>query len=888
MPTMGRGDPLDDPELDAIDRCLDDLDLTGAQERLARLGPGGEHADVAPYFVARLLFLKGKLDQQGVVERLREVLARVGYFPRAAALLYEAEAGFLLRPEGLPPPSSPLGPGLSAAPMSPAPTTRVRTPPDSAWAAPSTSPEPHMDGEPETHREIERRFAPTEPRQPMAPVVQPSGPVEPLRRRVRSYTPVGGMDAVKWASELPAPAFSQYPEIPRGPRVPAFESNRAPPSYRPGEESIALEPPHTKRALPTDAGRYSQRPNLREVTHDRRGQPHRAGPLSGPKRERLRDPRRDPSAPPDPPSTRQSAPPRAVDRGQAAPGLPPLLELTVLVDQGQFVRVIATINRAAPDIPPEYALLRCRALAGAGYTDQAFDALAELIAIAEIPVEVRAGAARLFVELGEPEQGLRHAIEALQQDAESRLSRLTYALAAIRCARRKPDDALLVKAERALETFRGGRAGPHAAITLALQACVLSGLGEAERALQAAERALTFDPHSVDALSAIVEASTALGREAEARGAWKRLAGLAPDEADVLLTRHPALGAEVAAAVPDPGSFEPWDAVEIAVAHGSRSSAMEAVEKLAEEYVARMSKGASQSGLAAMATVASAFLTRAPVLSAFAPFDLSLWSIERIEAALDVLYGKEPRPRLRTDEGALRLLVGSYLGEAIRIAREGRWEGRLAELQKAKVLVGEQYWYPFQAVSARLHSGGRSRLVDGLRGALALRGSAPWQSTVPNPVSPPIPWGQRAWPLVADIGRVGRSVMHSPLSVFSGLSGHGALDLSLGSLAGIDAYLELLCPVGAPVDRGAAWALRASAFAGGYVGEVLRELVGGTWEPRPAPVQSPSEFVLVLADRLEAHPVDRIRQRLAGEHYETTADYVGALARRVARAPGRR
>src|SRR5690606_26945321 len=61
MERMGRADPLEDPELDAVDRCLDRLDLSGAQRRLGELGTRPEYAGVAPYFVARLLFLRGKL-----------------------------------------------------------------------------------------------------------------------------------------------------------------------------------------------------------------------------------------------------------------------------------------------------------------------------------------------------------------------------------------------------------------------------------------------------------------------------------------------------------------------------------------------------------------------------------------------------------------------------------------------------------------------------------------------------------------------------------------------------------------------------------------------------------------------------------------------------------
>jgi hypothetical protein len=452
----------------------------------------------------------------------------------------------------------------------------------------------------------------------------------------------------------------------------------------------------------------------------------------------------------------------------------------------------------------------------------------------------------------------------------------------VRCSRRSPDETLLVKAERALETFHG-RGGPHAALALGLEASVFAGLGEGDRAMASAERALALDPGSVDALAALVEVYGRMTRDAEARQDWKRLLYLAPDEAEALANRLPQLRLNTIAPRVQAGSYEPWDPAETGIFEGRRARAIETVEKMAEEYVGRMSKSASQSGLTAMATVASTCLTRAPVLSAFTPFDLSLFSIERVEAALDALYGREPRPRLRTDEGSLRLLVGSYVGESIRLARTGRWEGRVAELQKAKVIVGEQYWYPFQAVSARIHSGGRSRLVDGLRGALELRGAAPWKSHIPNPIVPPIPWGPGTWPDPADIARLGRSVMRSPIAIFAEQTGHGVLDLSLPSLGGIDAYLELICPVGAPTQPDSAWTARIATFVGAYVGEVLRESIGGEWTTA-AESDGAAEFVLVLQGRMEARPIERILQRLTGLHYEPTTDYVTACSRRVNRA----
>jgi tetratricopeptide (TPR) repeat protein len=559
--------------------------------------------------------------------------------------------------------------------------------------------------------------------------------------------------------------------------------------------------------------------------------------------------------------------------------LPPLREIARMLEAGHFVRAIATVNRGGARIPADYALLRARALAGAGYADQAFEALAHLSSAPLIAPEVRAGSARLFVELGEPAKGLDQAIEALRQDPDTPTMRLTYALCAVRCARRQPDESLLVKAERALESF-AGRAGPDGLLARGLEASIHAGLGEADRAITIAEQTLAADPASVDALAALVESYARITRDEDARRHLKRLADLAPDEAEALLIRLPQLRDRTSGSERPPRVEAVWDPSEVALLDGKRSVAVEAVEKLCEDYVGRMSKSASQSGLTAMATVASTCLTRAPVLSSFAPYDLSLYSVERVEAALGVLYGKDPRPRLRTDESGLRLLVGSYIGEAIRLARGGRWEGRVSELQRARVVVGDEYWYPFQAVSARLHSGGRSRLADGLRGALALRGSPPWNSYIPNPVIPPVPWGRDTWPRPADMTRLGRAVMRSPISEFCEQQGHGHLDLSLSSMGGIDAYLQLLSPVTAPRHEDAAWARRVAVFVGGYLGEVLLDLLGGRWAAHTV-AGGPADFVAVLPDAFEARPVEWAYQRLTGDHGDSATDYVRTTARRV-------
>jgi hypothetical protein len=124
--------------------------------------------------------------------------------------------------------------------------------------------------------------------------------------------------------------------------------------------------------------------------------------------------------------------------------------------------------------------------------------------------------------------------------------------------------------------------------------------------------------------------------------------------------------------------------------------------------------------------------------------------------------------------------------------------------------------------------------------------------------------------------------MRSPLSLYSEQSGHGVLDLSLSSLRGIDAYAGLIAPSGAPRHEDAAWARRISVFVGGYVGEVLRDLVGGTWMPG-GEATGPEDYRLSVQDAFEVHPVKRTYDRLVGDSDESLTDYVQATARRASK-----
>ncbi|HEX4477003.1 MAG TPA: tetratricopeptide repeat protein [Polyangiaceae bacterium] len=947
---MGSAGPLGHPELRVIERLLDANDVVEAQRRLADLREANEFADGIAYLTTRLLYLRGRLDMRGVADRLRELLAKAEAFPEARAFLEEAEHGVLNTLPPAPPslqqaavrgptssqrqraskpdpeavtktdphataaldteasrkaawPPMSAFPGFPNEPSKPAPiptapvAAREQSAPATSVAKGKSVPGPRIRSRraatevnvEENDNPRPRSRPPSEAPQDRASRGSHPPSVKPQKRR---FTPITGLEAIsEWQPsvrertdgerrEPPIPR-SIIPAIPRAPAIPQFRDNDAPPSYAPEDKENDRDPIHTKSLLPLGAGRYSESPQSTDVVKARRRAP--------------RNPIRRGTAPPAPASARPRGPrpvAPSMPQGAAArnspsdvPPLPTLFEIGSWVDEGRFRDAIAAVNRAGPDASPEYAVLRARALAGAGYADQAFDALERLDAFGLLEAELRASCARLFVELGDPARALKSAKQALDTDPDRPLVCLTYALAAVRTARRKPDDMLLQNAQRTLARLEG-REGPLPAAFQALKACVQAGVGDPERAISMAQRALGLDPKSPDALAAVAEACARLGRIHEARQAWTKLREISVDEAEALAP----LLAQAGVSAKDPrspaGAERPplWSTPELDLVEGKRLEAIQAVEEVANSMVGRVSRSTAESGFTAIATVASTFLTLSPVFSSFAPFDLSLFGLRRLESALDVLYGRERRPRLPSDDAKIVLLLGSYVGETLRLARSGFWEGGLGELEAARVVTDSESWHPFRIVKARLQAGRRATLRDALSNVLVKPGTEPWRTRLANPVAPPVPWAPAAWPRPSEVASIGRSLPRSPVGLYCAEFAEGALDRSTASLIALDSYLDLVAPRAATPDPDAAWTRRVAILAGGYVGETVRELIGGDWVYGVDSADDALGFRLMLRGTVQATPVAHVLERVIGARSSTLVDYAKTLMRRAGRS----
>jgi tetratricopeptide (TPR) repeat protein len=506
-------------------------------------------------------------------------------------------------------------------------------------------------------------------------------------------------------------------------------------------------------------------------------------------------------------------------------------------------------------------------------------ALADVERLEHAPLldpELRADCARFLIEAGEPERAVLQARHAIQDDPSSPLVQLILVWALVRAARRSPNHETIDEAEGVLRLLRA-KPGPIPALAQALRASILAEKGDPERAITTATLALKLDPASLDAEAAISLAYARLGRLEEAQAAWLRLHELSAEEAERLCDRLQQLGValkdvEALSSRSASSAVRLWDKIEVELFSGDQKAAIAAFERGAARELRGLVGESATDAIPLLATMAAGFFTTEPVWRHFAPFDLSLGSIARVEAVLDVMYGRVPREALSLAAYPAQVMLASYVGECLRQGYGGQWAGSLASPETVFVDANHTRFAPFHELRLRLEQG-KPLLFEGAEGRNRRVSGPP----IAIPVTPPTPWDPARWPSPRMLPRLGLAFSQSVVELYCAEFGGGPLDRSPVGLHSLDQYVALLAPSNARPAVGARWVERTSVLIGAYLGEVLREALGAAWRDVIGAPIGPESYTLLLPDGGSTHPVTQAYDRLSGRTTDLLSHYAARL-----------
>jgi hypothetical protein len=509
-----------------------------------------------------------------------------------------------------------------------------------------------------------------------------------------------------------------------------------------------------------------------------------------------------------------------------------------------------------------------------GRLEQARALIPEEPSPAELDAESRVALARILLELGQAERAAVEATLALDAEPELAEAQLMFVWSAVRHARQRDDAWSLERAEVVLKVGDFGPP-PEGGLVLALTACVEARIGTPAVALRLAQRALRANAESIDGLAALAEAAALCGEEQRAEAALERLFSVSESAAEQVSPRLRRLG------VGEQGptsSSSLWLPLEHTLSSGARDVALEGLEALAKEKLDSLSLRRPADREAAGRAI-SEFLTLAPVFRHFGLYDLSTASLLRLDVALGLLYGSGPRALdLPGASVSLWQMSGLYLGETLRAAYAGRWQDG-DDLENATLVLQGKEIQPFQIVRHRIAHGRHATLESALSAVLdpaPARALAGWEGARRS--SPPLPWGNRDWPGLEDLPRLGRALGHSVVAVFCASHGTPALDRTAKTLAALDRYVALVAPADLPLPEDAAWTRWLASFLGAYLGEVLCKEFGGSWVRGDGP--GPQGAAIQLAGR-RVEPLALLLATLSGGPRASLADYAAELRQAV-------
>jgi tetratricopeptide (TPR) repeat protein len=532
------------------------------------------------------------------------------------------------------------------------------------------------------------------------------------------------------------------------------------------------------------------------------------------------------------------------------------------------------------DHGPDSMLARARSLWEQGVHDRALAHIQRLEGAPLLEPELRAACARFLIEASEPERAVVQARLASQDDPDSSLVQLVLIWALVRAARHAPNHQTIDEAEVVMARLRA-KSGPIPALAQALRAAILAEKGDPERAIATARTALKLDPTALDAEAAISLAAARLGKMDDAQAAWERLHALSPEEADRMCDRLQQLGVTLRDIGAAPSrtansAVRLWDRVEIELFSGEHARTIAAFELGATRELRGLVGESATDAIPLLATMAAGFFTTEPVWRHFAPFDLSVGSIARVEAVLDVMYGRIPRGALGPAAFPAQVMLASYVGECLRQGYGGKWVGSLAKPEAIFVDTDHTRFAPFHELRLRLEQGKRL-LFEGAEGQRARVSGAP----ITMHVAPPAPWDPAEWPSPRMLPRLGLAFSQSVVELYCAEFGGGPLDRSLIGLLSLDNYANLLAPKGAHAPADARWVQRTSVLIGAYLGEVLREAAGAAWRDSAETPNGPDSYTLLLPDGGSTYPVLQAFERLSGKDTAPLSRYATRLVREL-------
>lgn len=553
-------------------------------------------------------------------------------------------------------------------------------------------------------------------------------------------------------------------------------------------------------------------------------------------------------------------------------------EIQSALDAGEPESALDLADRAAETTDPEIAVLRGQALFALGARERALAVLAPALSADTMNAEVRTRLAQLLVELSEPELAVTHARAALSAAPDAFAARVTCAWALIRLSRRTGDESLAREADALLAP---SESIPPSARVISLRAAALAEHGPATRSVSLAQEALEQDPTEVDALAAVALASKRLGLDDEALRALSRLESIDPKEASVTASalegkREPKRAAAAPPSVRPPPApvsveaiVETFGEAEGALFDGDDSLARRALESACASLWASLPR-TEQTPWPKLARGAAPRFTILPVLRHFAPYDCSVFSVERLVAAIDLVYGRTRRP----PREPVVLVLGSYLGECLRQAYGGEWNGGRFDPGAATVIATGLSVAPCERVALRI---ARAEPLVFQPPARLHPGADPFGNSVPLSIGPPSPWDPEPWPSPERFREIGRLISGSVIGLYCRNVLHRELDLSPASLTALDRYVALVAPERAPPDPSAPWVRRGALLVGAYVAELLTHTLGARLRNVPR-AEGPESYQLELRDGTTALPVARVLDRLAGRRMAPLTDYVARLA----------